>query len=211
MVEEDDFGGYVDCNIPEPSKLTEVEAARETASFALVGRYMQSFSLLEKNIADAIQGILDIESVERFVLVDPIPFNGKLNILESFAEWHSSVDEHWRHEARKLIKRMRSVSDDRNLLAHSVFVPLEHEVGLMFHRSGARNQAVHGSERWSLRDGEEKIGRIATLSTDLKTFTENLPGLRSSLREAVRENPGIFSGGSGNYGGGLLAGHSGHD
>jgi hypothetical protein len=137
--------------------------------FALVGQFLQAWSLMECSLHDAIGAALNIEAIKLQILCANIRFRDKLHIIASLIDVASSFSENEKNEMRKRLRILADYSGVRNMMAHDPFGPDQSKTGVEFLTVKAKGKFAIPNVVWSL----EKFQNEEIL-VDERQFFENL-------------------------------------
>jgi hypothetical protein len=104
----------------------------EIRCFALVGRFLQAWSVMEGSLHNAIGTALSIETTKLQILCANMRFRDKIHILTTLIDVAHFFSK---EEKAELMKTLRGLADDsgnRNMIAHDAFRPDDEGVGVEF-------------------------------------------------------------------------------
>jgi hypothetical protein len=134
----------------------------------LVGRFLHYFSRVELQLDDAIVKLFKLDLKTAPIITANIDFSRKLNIVRTAVNRQQkpkgqgilSID------ADNTFKRIASMNDDRQVVAHSAF---ESEAdGVKFRRAVAKKHLRHDDPHWTEKDFKDRFAKLQTLEGELK-------------------------------------------
>jgi hypothetical protein len=143
----------------------------ETASLALVGRFLKQLCELEEKLNEAIAAVLGINDTKRFILCANIGFRNKVHILRSFLHTSNLSDQDKELYDSKLIG-IGNLYEKRNTLAHQPFKPAPEGDGVVFSIVHVKSGTMPVETPWKKRDFEAKgaaIEGFISAATELRT------------------------------------------
>jgi hypothetical protein len=154
----------------------------EARAYALIGRFLQMWSLMECELNDAIGEALDLSSMQTEILCNNIQLRNRLHILRTLAAI-SALDE---EEKRRIDKRLNQIGEyisHRNMVAHTPFVPSEMSNGVQFVGAKARGALKFFVEDWSVEKFREIDKTIAGFMGELASLRKTLEIPGDAIRE----------------------------
>ncbi|WP_018857820.1 hypothetical protein [Rhizobium sp. 42MFCr.1] len=131
----------------------------ETVCFALIGRFMFHWSVLEHAVDQALGNALNLDYMQMTVLSDHIKFMDKLKILTG-AITLATFDASQRKSYHSTIDSLMPLYRDRNIVAHHQFGPLSGKRGVTFFTKQTKKTVTLTEEFWAV---EECVARFVKL------------------------------------------------
>ena len=104
----------------------------QTRCFALVGRFLQAWSVMENSLHAAIGAALSIEDIKLRILCANIRFRDKTNILSTLVDVAPYLAPTDKERLRKDLREIADYSPTRNMMAHDPFQPDSSQKGVEF-------------------------------------------------------------------------------
>jgi hypothetical protein len=142
----------------------------ETASLALVGRFLKRVCDLEERLNEAIASILEIDDNKRFILCANIHFREKICILRSFVN-NSNLTGSDKEKFNIELTKIGNLYDRRNTLAHQHFRPAQNGDGVIFSIVHAKGGAAPLETPWTKKtfnDDDTELDGMLVTATRLK-------------------------------------------
>lgn len=159
-------------------------------AYALAGLYLQSFALMEGNLNATIGAALKLSSEQRFILTKNLQLRSKLMSLRTLVSVAPLPPEK-RAAYDKLLQRIGTISDDRNMVAHDVFGPDDQGDGIEFLVTKASGKLTFPDVRWSVQDTLDKSEELGAISEQLKKLKSDLS--QSDLIRALARHPNALA------------------
>jgi hypothetical protein len=137
---------------------------RETRTVSLVGYFLQFWSVLESNLNHAIEHALDLKMVQGAIVTKNIQLRDKIHMLKTL------VDVRGMHVERlkKVLDDVATLSGDRNMIAHDMFMADDEGDGVQFIVVKAKGKLSFPETRWSIVHFLKKYGQITDLTEKVK-------------------------------------------
>jgi len=146
---------------------------------ALVGQFLQYWSVLESTINQAIEQGLKINYLQGAVLASNITFRNKIHILKVLVDLRGIDAE----RLKGYVDEVATLSYARNMVAHDVFWADEEGDGVKFAVAKAKNKLSFPDTRWSIQNFLEKFEQINDLVLKMQQVTTTVSKL--SLADAL--------------------------
>jgi hypothetical protein len=104
----------------------------QTRCFALVGQFLQAWSLMENSLHNAIGAALAIETIKLQILCANMRFRDKTNILGTLINVVNFLSVEEKTQIQKRLRDLADYSPARNMMAHDAFYPDESKEGVEF-------------------------------------------------------------------------------
>ena len=148
---------------------------------ALVGYFLQAWSVLEANMNEAITEALDLNSLQGAIVTKNIQFRDKIHILKALVELQGlEVTDH-----KKTLETISTLSHDRNTVAHEMFLADDHGDGVRFIVTKARGKLTFPDVKWSIADFYAKYKEISKLAQEMLEMKNELK--RITLASLLRK------------------------
>ncbi|MDR9772406.1 hypothetical protein RJJ65_07005 [Rhizobium hidalgonense] len=121
------------------SKDTLLGLDHETRAFALVGRFMSHFALLEAGINTALGNVLELQSLQQVVVTRNMAFDEKIKTLRTLVRI-TILDPVEAKRFDALAIRARKLGETRNVVAHTPFRASPTSDGVEFLRANRRRR-----------------------------------------------------------------------
>jgi hypothetical protein len=133
---------------------------------AQVGRFLYHFAHLENQIDAALAKLFELDPNSANMITGSVDFYKRFNLVLT-ATLAQIDDEKKQKRVGKLLNKVRTYNDGRQVVAHSRFEPLDD--GVKFTRIVAREGTVKvPDETWSKQDFENKFRGMQQLVKQLK-------------------------------------------
>src|SRR4051812_28705347 len=150
-----------------------------------VGRFLYHFALLEKTVNALIGKALDLNEDQTSMVAWAIQTRRKIDLLEAAINDQKARDKAWKERACSTLKKVHDLSDDRNMVAHSLFE--SHQFGgVSFERvtiggpKGQPKRLQRKPQRWTAKQLDAKCERMNRTRAQLER-------IRSELRPVVAD------------------------
>ena len=97
-----------------------MEQVTKDESYRLVGRFMNEWSLIEFGLDRVISGCLELSNTQSFVFSKTLRFSMKMKLIKLMINALIKYEPD-NKKAKGLLKKIRSVYQNRNTIAHSYF------------------------------------------------------------------------------------------
>ena len=104
----------------------------EIRCFALVGQFLQAWSIMEGSLHNAIGTALSIETTKLQILCANMRFRDKIHILTTLIDVAPIFSKEEKSELMKTLRGLADDSGNRNMIAHDAFRPDDEGVGVEF-------------------------------------------------------------------------------
>lgn len=142
-------------------------------SYALVGHYLNSFSIMEGALNAVIAAAIGLSPVQKAVVCKNISLRDKTKIARTMLSLAFLPDDQ-RKRYDKAIESIGKHATDRNMVAHDLFDADETGDGVEFFVTKAHGKLEFPETRWSVDDAEEKSDALLNLASTLKECSEKL-------------------------------------
>ncbi len=142
----------------------------ETRSFALVGQFLQAWSVMEASLHAAIGAALAIEDTKLDILCANIRFRDKVHILATLVDIQPYFAAPDKEQFRKDLREIADYAGTRNMMAHDPFHADASGKGVEFLMVKAKGKFDLPNVVWSA----EKFQTEGRLIDQYKKFLEGL-------------------------------------
>lgn len=161
----------------ETAEFVPTNADIEVA-FAQVGEFMFHWAYLEHGLNSAVQKLLRLGSMEGAIATANIQVRDKINIVKTAVNHRAAhTMPTWTADSVKVINRVSTLSEDRNLVAHNFFAPVEAR-GLHFYKVRAKSGLDFSGVIWSAEDLKRRVREMVSLAHKLSKIVEELEPVR---------------------------------
>jgi len=140
----------------------------QTRCFALVGQYLQAYSVMEGALHEAIGAALAVEPIKVTILTANLRFQDKTHILRTLVDV-ANAPEDQKARVQSRLRKLSRLAGKRNMIAHDPFHPDETKTGVEFLTVKAKGEFSTPNVVWSPHRFEQE-GKL-------------LDGFRRFLRE----------------------------
>jgi hypothetical protein len=161
----------------------------ETRCFALVGQFLQAWSVMEASLHKAIGAALDIEDVKLSIICANIEFSKKIYILRTLIDASPAIQEDTKEKFLSSLKGLGNFAQLRNIIAHNRFQPDDSEKGVEFLIVKASGTFASLREVWlfeRFRSEHEKIAQHQSLLEEVVNFFTLQPLAPTNYAHALR-------------------------
>lgn len=136
-------------------------------TFALVGYYLQTWSVMETNLDETLAKALHLDVLAGLVVAKNLGLRDKVHVLKAILQL--DVFGPTRNKYLKVAGRIdKLATSDRNTVAHTMFLTHEESDGVVFYVKKARGKLNLPSIVWSLDDCLTKCDELFDICDDLK-------------------------------------------
>jgi len=122
----------------------------ETRCYALVGQFLQAWSVMENSLHEAIGAAMAIESTKLQILCANMRFSDKAHILATLVDVAPGFEDQKKEEIRKRLRSLRDYSATRNMVAHNPFTSDGSKIGVEFLTVKAKGKFDMPTIVWSV-------------------------------------------------------------
>lgn len=140
-------------------------------SQALVGCFLQAWSILEEELDKSISRALALKHNQAEILSVNMSLRNKINVLRSMTAG-ANADEKILSQLTKLIDRIEDWSTKRNLAAHSFFGNAGETDGVTFFSRKARRKYERHHVSWSIAEVEQYQNEIFQMMRSLSSLSQ---------------------------------------
>ncbi|HEY0920504.1 hypothetical protein [Devosia sp.] len=165
----------------------------EIRAMALAGHYLQSFALMEAQLNDTIASALKLDTPQKLIVCKNIQFRDKQKIIRTLVS-SSFMPPAEKAEYDKLLIRMGELSNDRNMVAHDLFLAPEKEGDIEFLVTKATGKLQFPETVWTVDEVEQKCDELAGVQGKLKALSGRLSYadvIRALVEQEDRKARGI--------------------
>lgn len=160
-------------------------------AFALYGMYMGHFNLMENGLNEALVKTINVDRLRGIILTRNITFADKIYIMKCLVAM--AFDKADRESHVSLLNRAKNCSEDRNMVAHSLFGPSPTSDGVEFFVVQARSELRFPTEDWSVNDVFSRVEDVRKIDNDLRRLAKEIPVRR--IAQALAKKPeGLLTG-----------------
>ncbi len=157
---------------------TDPEKLKQDYCFALVGKFMFSFAVMESAINGAITRACSIGDLDAAIILANMETNRKLYILRSAVAVKASQ---WQKNADEVIKSAQRQLEVRNIVAHTVFGPTD-DGKVKFLTVKAKSSLQYPDIKWSVQDFAAQYKKMSKLADGFKEIEERMtPGTSANI------------------------------
>jgi hypothetical protein len=129
--------------------MTEFESLDpKTRCYALVGQFLQAWSVMESSLHKAIGAALAIEATKLQILCANIEFGAKIYILRTLIDAAANFPKDEKPKLQATLQGLAEYAKIRNMIAHHPFQPDESKTGVEFLVVKARGKFGLPKEVW---------------------------------------------------------------
>lgn len=174
---------------------------KDQKAYLAVGEFMFHFAGLEFQLNIFLRSLLHLGLLEAQIITSNIDVRTKVYIIQTAINMRPINDDALLATAKADLKSVISIAENRNILAHHHFTPLDD--GVDFYRVKAKGTLSLPDAKWSYEDFDHfyyEMGRLAQAiiemnkilvkhpATELLTaMTESLGNMHPQLRPAIAE------------------------
>ena len=150
----------------------------DNRTFALVGRFLQAWALMESQMSHAIAKALGLTDLQEVVLQKNTQFRDKTNILKTLV----AMSYFGETEAARLIKLIGQIYDystNRNMMAHDLFMPSEKTDGVEFLVVKARGTLQFPTVDWTVDDFHDAYALLLSYRLEMESLRNRLHAFTS--------------------------------
>ena len=144
-------------------------------AFALVGQFINSWSLVSKNASNAIAEALDLNFTQSLIFSGILSTDRrKLELLQELTDC-SLLDENDKKHFTEQMTRLNSLLTARNLMAHNSILVSDDGSTVQFWRGRSKKgKPEHIVEKWSELDFVVRNGELLNLMPELDSLGTKL-------------------------------------
>ena len=159
-------------------KFIETDIISQEHAYTLVGSFMCRWAIAENAVDKAIGEALELNIAQSFLIRSNFVVRKKLDLLITLTNMSTMKDDEKKHYANQ-IGNLRTLSTDRNIVAHCAFFPTEDNTAVKFLRVTSNPKGLNVPDiRWTRRDFLDRSQRLMDSATEL-----NL--LSTKIRQAI--------------------------
>lgn len=152
-------------------------------SQALVGAYMGYFAVMECEINDMIQECFNLSSPDALILCTNLNYHSKIKILKTLNDTYSG-NEDARKRVDQNLTKVGDLSKDRNMVAHTPFVPSKKkDGGITFLRTSASKKINIIPIEWTIEEIETKCSKLFQAAKFVRELSPKLAEVADETRE----------------------------
>lgn len=130
-----------------------------TRSYALVGQFLQAWSVMEDSLHTCIQTAFNLTPTMLHILCANLRLHDKLNIARTIVDISAMTPENDKAKYQKLLRSIGKYSPHRNMVAHDMFLPDEKGEGVKFLTVKAKGKFEMPNVVWTAKNFQEE-GKI---------------------------------------------------
>lgn len=146
----------------------------DTRTYALVGRFLQYWALMEHEINKAIAQVLDLTSLQRAITCSNMNLRDKIHVLKTSVSLSPIAEK---QQFTKLLTDIAEYSSIRNMMAHDMFMASEDGESVVFYVIKAKGKLTFPDVTWTITDFDQSC-------MTMRSYTDALQRLSSMLRDA---------------------------
>jgi hypothetical protein len=147
----------------------------EIRCFALVGQFLQAWSVMENSLRAAIGAALNIETTKLQILCANMRLRDKINILNTLIDVAPDFTDDEKTELRRTFRDLADYSGTRNMMAHDAFHPDDSKTGVEFLTVRAKGKFALPNVVWS-------VDQFQTEGDKVDQYRDFLDGLEARFR-----------------------------
>ena len=148
---------------------------------AMVGYFLQFWSVLESTVNRALEYALDLTSLQGTIVAKNIMMRDKIHILKTLVDLRGVDVERF----KAVLEEISTLSGDRNMMAHDMFFPDDEGDGVQFLVVKAKGKLAFPKTHWSAAAFLKKYVRLSKLAKDAEDLATSLSTI--SLAKLLRE------------------------
>jgi hypothetical protein len=172
--------------------MTDLESLDpETRCYALVGRFLQSWSALEGAIHDCIRTAFKLEPTALHIVCTNLTFWNKLNVLRTIVDI-TAIEDAEKTAIQRFLNRIGKYYAHRCMVAHDRFVPAANGEGVQFLTAQTKGKQETPAIVWTsgqfdvlLKTVNDYRTRLESLNAQLKTYAIQDRVYQESLAAAL--------------------------
>lgn len=163
--------------------------------YALVGYYLSKWALMESKLNSTVYRALGLTVLQGAIVTHNVQLRDKINIAKSILamEIFNLKD---REAYTKVMKRIATLSTDRNMVAHDPFLPDEKGDGVVFFVIKAKGKIQFPDAVWSISKFDEKAEELTKIHSELSAL-DALMGRLKIAAALAKQSPNALLGGLG--------------
>jgi len=157
--------------------------AKAEQSFRLVGEFMYHFAMLESTLDELLRRMMGLEIISALILSANLDMSKKITLAICGMPYqhNTSIDT---NKAIKDLNKIRGISDDRNIVAHTFFGPTASGDGVEFNRTIAKASLDITPIIWSTAEFEAKFNRMREVRERVAALAEAVTPVHSDQESA---------------------------
>jgi len=158
------------------NSLADYNQKAEDEAFRLVGEFMSSWSFVEYELNRGIQKLAGLGILEGRIVLTNMGVRDKIHTLKTLLYMYSPTAE--RDVAVSLLNTAASMSESRNMIAHTMFWPHEGG-GVEFAVTKAKGKLLFPNTVWGKEMFEEKFEAMSKLKRNISSAVQKADRIRS--------------------------------
>jgi hypothetical protein len=143
----------------EPTDLQKLDPM--TRCFALVGRFLHAWALMEASLHGAIGEALSFDDPRKIqILCANMTFHSKLNVLSTLINVSPNISEEDKGQLAKMLDKLDGFSWRRNMIAHNAFGPDSSQKAVAFQVVKAKGKLDLPAEVWNETRFDDEIKTV---------------------------------------------------
>jgi hypothetical protein len=142
----------------------------ETRCFALVGRFLHAWAVMEDSLHRAIGAALAIEVPKLQILCANMEFGAKIYTMRTLIDASPDLQKEDKKEFQKTLSKLAEYAQIRNMIAHNQFQPDESKKGVEFLVIKARGKFELPKEVWL----DERFRREGDTISQFRTLLDRI-------------------------------------
>jgi hypothetical protein len=162
-----------------------------TQSYALVGKFLNLWALVEARIDSLLEVALELTPLQRVIVCNNVPFLNKIHILKTTGDIGALKPSEKEKISRLLEKVRKFYIKNRNTVAHHLFAPAKTGIGVEFLITKAKGKIEFPNAEWSDKDFDNKFEKMNGFINDLPNLEKKFKRSHSflTLGAALMKNP----------------------
>jgi hypothetical protein len=157
----------------------------QARAYALVGQFLQTWSILENHLHHAIQAAMKISDAMRYILCANLTLWNKLHILRTLVDVSSISPDEDKEKYKKLLRDIGDYSTVRNMIAHDPFDVDDTETGVLFLSVKAKGNFGLPEIIWSGGQFAGECAKIDHFSKQVEELQERLKDSHFKIAKAT--------------------------
>ena len=145
----------------------------ETRTVALAGTFLQAWAGMEMALGSAIGTVLELKSLQQFVLSKNLPFTNKVHVFGALCSV-STLSDTDRASCKMLCTSMLKLYPFRNNIAHDAFCSSDSCDGIQFMAFRARGKVSFPDVEWDVEKCEAIFRSISGCTVTMYALAKRL-------------------------------------
>jgi hypothetical protein len=163
------------------SPLDWVPDPNEERCWRLVGKFMSYWAMLESELNEGVHTLCKLSGLEAYAVTSNMGVRDKIHTVRTMLHVWSSHHEEALASNKALMNKIADRSSDRNLVAHTHFVP--HAKGVRFLEIRAKGEIKVPKTVWPVAEFERRNNEMFSLKTQLRRAVREAIARRRKVEE----------------------------